>query len=291
MTAVTTCHDKFSVRSETLDTHTGRGSAPVGENMYSMGFAGRDLGKRLGLTLAAALACLVAAAPASAAPAPTQLTISGPKKAVSAGGKATLTATLTSTGKPLAGKSVAFLSGTTEVGTAKTDSKGNAEKAVKLTAPASFLARYTPVGADVAATRAARAVPSTSHRGARLSVSIGSYLHAGRKPVGVPGSNVRIRGQARAQFAREPGSRSRCSGQRPVRVNPHVTAYAIAEREVRALLQAQEPRRLPRERAPGRRRRGRPSARGSTWCGRARTTARAASACGRSSGASRTSAT
>src|SRR6185503_4242178 len=119
--------------------------------MYSMGFAGRDPGKRLGLTLAAALACLVAAAPASAAPAPTQLTISGPKKAVSAGGKATLTATLTSNGKPVAGKSGAFLSGTTEVGAAKTDAKGNAEKVVKLRAPASFLARYTPVGADVAA--------------------------------------------------------------------------------------------------------------------------------------------
>ncbi len=163
--------------------------------MYSMGFAGRDLGKRLGLTLTAALACLVAAAPASAAPAPTQLTISGPKKAVSAGGKATLTATLTSNGKPVAGKSVAFLSGTTDVGAAKTDSKGNAEKVVKLTAPASFLARYTPVGADVAAYAPAQSGSIDLAPVARLSVSIGSYLRAGRRPVGVPGSNVRIRGR------------------------------------------------------------------------------------------------
>ena len=220
--------------------------------MYSMGFAGRDLGKRLGLTLTAALACLVAAAPANAAPAPTQLTISGPKKAVSAGGKATLTATLTASGKPLAGKSVAFLSGTTEVGTAKTDSKGNAEKAVKLTAPASFLARYTPVGADVAAYAPAQSGSIDLAPVARLSVSIGSYLHAGRRPVGVPGSNVRIRGKLAPSA---PGAQVEISVFRNARRVKHETT-GDREREVRALLQAQEPRRLPRERAPGRRRRG-----------------------------------
>src|SRR4051794_31890252 len=115
----------------------------MGQTMCRMRLGGWDLRMRGAPATAAAL-LLVLVPAAQAAPAPTQLTIAGPDKAVSAGGKAKLTATLTSAGKPVAGKTILFASGATEVGKAATDSKGHASKRVKLTAPASFVATYTP---------------------------------------------------------------------------------------------------------------------------------------------------
>src|SRR5215213_8213470 len=115
-----------------------------------MTLGGWDLGLRAALATAAAV-LLVAVPAAGAAPAPTQLTLAGPEKAVSVGGKAKLTATLTAAGQPLAGKSISFASGTTAVGTATTDSRGHASKRVKLTAAASFVARYAPTAADAPA--------------------------------------------------------------------------------------------------------------------------------------------
>ena len=80
--------------------------------MWQMRLPGWDVRVCAGLPLAAA-AFLLAFVPgaASAAPAPTQLTLAGPAKAVAAGKKAKLIATLTSAGKPLAGKKISFISG------------------------------------------------------------------------------------------------------------------------------------------------------------------------------------
>ena len=166
----------------------------MGEDMRRMRLLWWELRVRAGLPLAAAAALLVPAQVAQAAPAPTELALAGPEKPVAAGAKARLTATLTSAGKPLAGKSISFVSGTKQVGTAKTDSKGKATKRVKLTAPATFTAAYAPAGADAAAYAPAQSAPLSLAPAARVSVSVGSYLRSGRRAVGVPGSRVRLRG-------------------------------------------------------------------------------------------------
>jgi hypothetical protein len=158
-----------------------------------MTLVGRYLRVWVGLPLAGA--SLLALAPAaSAAPAPTQLTIAGPDKAVSVGGRVALTATLTSTGGPVAGKQVTFHTGTTEVGKAVTDSDGRATEKVKLTATTSFYARFTPAGADAAAFAPAQSGSVELVPSPRVSVGIGGYLRAGRRAVGIPKSPVRIRG-------------------------------------------------------------------------------------------------
>jgi len=162
--------------------------------MERMRLLGWDRWVRAGLLFAAAAAFLVPAQSAGAAPAPTELVLAGPTKPVGAGAAAKLTATLTSAGKPLAGKSVSFLSGTTAVGKAKTDSKGRATESVKLTAPATFTAAYTPVGADAAAYAPAQSAPVSLSPAAKVSVRVGSYLHSGRRAVGIPSSRVRLRG-------------------------------------------------------------------------------------------------
>lgn len=146
------------------------------------------------LPLAAAVALLGPAQAAIAAPAPTELVLAGPAKPVAAGASATLTATLTSAGKPLSGKSVSFLAGTAAVGTAKTDSKGRATKAVKLTAPATYTAAFTPAGADAAAYAPAQSAPVSLAVAARVTVGVGTYLRSGRRAVGIPSSRVRLRG-------------------------------------------------------------------------------------------------
>jgi hypothetical protein len=125
---------------------------------------------------------------------PTQLTLAGPAKAVPAGSKAKLVATLTSAGRPVKGKRVSFFSGPTEIGKATTDSKGRATRRAKLTAPATFVARFTPAGADAGAYTASESTPLALTPAARTSVSIQSYLHAGRRAVGIPNSPVRVRG-------------------------------------------------------------------------------------------------
>ena len=162
--------------------------------MWQMRLLGWDVRVWAGLPLAAT-AFLVALVPAaSAAPAPTQLTLAGPAKAVGTGGKAKLTATLTSAGKPLAGKSVSFFTGATDLGKAKTDSKGRASRNVKLTAPASFVARFTPAGAGAAAYTASESPAVTLTPAARMTVRFDSYLRAGRRAVGIPNSPVRVSG-------------------------------------------------------------------------------------------------
>ena len=166
----------------------------MGETMWLMRLLGWDVRVRAVLPVAAA-ACLLLIVPAAgAAPVPTQLTITGPTKPVAAGRKAKLTATLTAAGKPVAGKKVSFVTGTTDLGQATTDSKGRADRNVKLTAPLSVVARYTPAGSDAAAYAASESGSIALAPAARVSVSIDSHLHAGRRAVGITNSPVRIRG-------------------------------------------------------------------------------------------------
>ena len=160
-----------------------------------MRLAGRDLWGRGGLLCAAAAgAALLLPGSATAAPVATAVKLTGPKGAVPPGGKATLKATLTAAGKPLAGKGIAFLAGAAPAGQATTDSKGRAKLTVTLTAPTTYTATYTPTGPDAAAYSAAQSPPLQLAPAARLRVGIGSYLHAGRRAVGIPGSRVRVRG-------------------------------------------------------------------------------------------------
>ncbi len=146
----------------------------------------------LPLTVAACLLLIVPAA--GAAPVPTQLTVTGPTKPVAAGGKAKVTATLTSAGAPVAGKKVAFLAGATDLGQATTDSKGRADRNVKLSAPLSIVARYTPTGSDTAAYAPSESGALALAPAPRVTVSIKTYLRAGRKAVGIRNSPVQVRG-------------------------------------------------------------------------------------------------
>ena len=166
----------------------------MGETMWQMRLLGRDLWVWAGLPLAASV-CLVPFVPAAAAaPAPTELTLTGPTAAVPAGGKAKLIATLTAAGQPVSGKSISFYAGTTSVGKATTNSEGRAGRNVRLTAATSFVARFAPTGADAAAYAASESPPVALAPAARVTVSIGSYLRAGKRAVGIPGSRVRLRG-------------------------------------------------------------------------------------------------
>jgi hypothetical protein len=161
-----------------------------------MRLEGRYLWGRAGLLLAAAAgAAALLAPPATAAPATTALKLAGPKGAVPPGGKATLTATLTTAGKPLAGKGIAFLAGSAPAGQATTNSKGKAKLSVTLAAPTTYTATYAPAAPDAAAYAPSQSSPLALAPSARLTVSIGSYLRAGRRAVGIPGSRVRIRGR------------------------------------------------------------------------------------------------
>jgi hypothetical protein len=135
------------------------------------------------------------AAPASAAPAPTTLKLTGPKGALPPGGKAKLVATLSTAGKPLSGKEIAFLAGAAPAGQATTDSKGKARLTVALAAPTTYTATYAPAASDAAAYAPSQSSPLALEPSARLTAGIGSYLRAGRRAVGIPGSRVRVRGK------------------------------------------------------------------------------------------------
>lgn len=156
------------------------------------------------LCVAAAGVVALLPAAATAAPAATALKLTGPKGAVPPGGKATLTARLTAGGKPLAGKSVAFLAAGAPLGEATTSSRGRARLKVTLTAPTAYTATYTPAGADAEAYAATQSAPLELAPAPRVSVRIGGYLRAGKRPVGIPGSRVRVRGTVRPY---EAGSR------------------------------------------------------------------------------------
>ena len=198
--------------------------------MRRMRFLGWDRWVRVGLPVAAAAAMLPAVPMAQAAPAGTELALSGPSRTVAAGGNAKLIATLTSAGKPLEGKRVLFYSGTAEIGKATTDAKGRASRPARLTAAATFVARFTPAGSDAAAYAASESPPLALTPGPRVSVAIDTYLRAGRRAVGIPNSPVRVRGSV-APFA--PGAGVELSVFRGPRRVLHETRRVRASRDGR----------------------------------------------------------
>ena len=164
--------------------------------MEAMRLGGWDRWRRAALLGAAAAGfAALMPSPASAAPVATALKLTGPKGSVPPGGKARLTATLTAAGKPLSGRTVAFAGGAAPVGQATTNSSGRARVTVTLSAPGSYTASYAPAGPDAAAYAPSQSAPLELAPAARVTVGIGSYLRAGRRPVTIPGSRVRVRGR------------------------------------------------------------------------------------------------
>ena len=174
------------------------------------------------------------------------------------GGKATLTATLTAAGKPLTGKGIAFLAGAAPAGQATTNSKGKAKLTVTLAAPTTYTATYTPAAPDAAAYAPSQSSPLALAPSARLTVSIGSYLRAGRRAVGIPGSRVRVRGKL------EPVHAGRAGHGLAVPKEPPGSAQGRrgeAQRQVRGVVEALQAGRAQGARQPGRRLRQRAAVR------------------------------
>jgi lipoprotein-anchoring transpeptidase ErfK/SrfK len=142
---------------------------------------------------AAAMFALIGAPTARAAPAVTKLTLSGPHGAP--GGKATVTAKLTSSGKAVSGKAIAlFGEEPAPLATATTDKKGRAAFEVTVAAPTSFHATFTPSPQDAPAYTPATSNTLAVAPAIDVKVSVVTYLHAGRKRVGVPRERVKVRG-------------------------------------------------------------------------------------------------
>jgi len=146
------------------------------------------------LAVAAALGAALVCVPAAlAAPAPTKLDLSGPRKAP--GGIATLTAELTSGGKPVAGKAISLYGGqTTLLATGTTDGAGRIAFELNVKATTNFHAAYGPAPPDAAVYAAAKSNTLTVSPTVGVGISAHTYLHAGRRSVGVPHVPVRIRG-------------------------------------------------------------------------------------------------
>ena len=154
---------------------------------------------RLLAPTAALVAALFFAPAALAAPAATKLTLSGSSQAP--GGKATLTAKLTSGGKPLGGKAVALYAGQpAPLTSGATDSKGKITFEATVTAPTQFQAQYAPAPADAAAYGPATSNTIAVAPAVGVILSPRTYLHARHKAVGVPRTRVRFRGSV-ATFA------------------------------------------------------------------------------------------
>jgi L,D-transpeptidase catalytic domain/Putative peptidoglycan binding domain len=150
---------------------------------------------RLLLPLAALVAALLLAPAALAAPAATKLSLSGPDDGAAANGKATVTATLSAGGKPLAARPVAlFAGGAAPLATGPTSAKGKVSFEVTITAPTQLQATFTPSAADAPAYAAAKSNTITVAPTVAIGLSIESYLHAGHKAVGIPRQRVKVSG-------------------------------------------------------------------------------------------------
>jgi hypothetical protein len=153
----------------------------------------KNTSPRLLAAAAALVAALVFAPAALAAPAATKLELSGPSKAP--GGTTTLTAELTSAGKPLAGKAIALYAGDlTPIADGTTDGSGRIAFEVELTAPTRLQAGYAPTPADAAAYAPAKSKTLHVTPTVGMNFSVLTYLRAGQRSVGIPNTPVRIRG-------------------------------------------------------------------------------------------------
>jgi len=147
------------------------------------------------LTVVAALAAALVFVPAAlAAPAATKLDLTGPRKAP--GGTATLTAELTSGGKPVAGKAIALYgdSNPTPLATGSTDGTGRIAFELNVRATTRFQAAYAPAAPDAPLYAPAKSRTLTVSPTVGVAISAHTYLRAGRRSVGVPHVPVRIRG-------------------------------------------------------------------------------------------------
>ena len=138
------------------------------------------------LPLAALVAALLFAPAASAAPATTKLSLTGPDDGAAASGKATVTATLTAAGKPLAGKPVTLYTGVTQLAVGNTDAKGKVSYDVTITSTTQLQASFTPSAADAPSYAPAKSNMITVAPTVGIKISTFSYLHAGRRAVGIP---------------------------------------------------------------------------------------------------------
>jgi L,D-transpeptidase-like protein/putative peptidoglycan binding protein len=145
----------------------------------------------LGATLAFAL---VAAPSAEAVPQATKLTLGTPKHAPALGGKVDLTATLTAGGKPLAGKTVALMTGPQQLAAGPTDAKGRITFEVTVSGTSDVQATFTPAPPDVPAFAPASSNIVHLAPAVGLKLRLDGNLHAGRKAVGVPHELLVIRG-------------------------------------------------------------------------------------------------
>ncbi len=147
------------------------------------------------LLLAALVAALLLAPAAQAAPAATKLTLAGPDDGAAAGGKATVTATLTAGGKPLAGKAVSlFAGGAAPLATGATSAKGKVSYEVTIPAPTQLQATYAPTAADAPIYLGAKSNTITVAPMVGIRLSVATYLHARHKAVGIPRQRVKITG-------------------------------------------------------------------------------------------------
>ena len=138
----------------------------MGETMWQMKVRGRDVRAWAGLPLTAVASLLLVVSRGVSRARADPAHARGPAKPVAAGGKAKLTATLTSAGKPR--ERQARLVPLGHDGDRQGDHRlqGPGHQAdEKLTAPATFVARFTPAGADAAAYTHPRARPSRLRRG------------------------------------------------------------------------------------------------------------------------------
>ena len=148
---------------------------------------------RLLAATAALVAALVFVPAAMAVTAATKLDLTGPRKAP--GGTTTLTAELTSGGKPLGGKTITLYGGqTTVLATGTTDGSGRIAFEVNVKATTQFQAAYAPAPPDVPLYAPAKSKTLTVSPSVGVGIAAETYLHAGRRSVGVPHVRVRIRG-------------------------------------------------------------------------------------------------
>jgi hypothetical protein len=148
---------------------------------------------RLLAAAAALVAALVFVPAALAAPAPTKLSLTGPKRAP--GGITTLTAELTAGGKGLAGKGIAlYAGGATPIATGAGDANGRIAFEVTITEATTFQVAYAPAPADAAAYLPAKSKTLRVSPTVGIGLAAETYLHAGRKSVAVPHTPVRVRG-------------------------------------------------------------------------------------------------
>ena len=153
----------------------------------------KTLAARLTPPAAALVAALLFVPAAVAAPASTKLKLSGSSRAP--GGTGTLTAELTSAGKPLAAKTIAlYAGGAAPIATGNTNKDGRIGFEVKVTEPTPFQASYTPAPPDAAAYSPSKSNTKEVAPAVGITLRAATFLKARQRAVGVPRTAVKIKG-------------------------------------------------------------------------------------------------